>query len=250
MTSAKATMRVIVPATLAHVYLKDFGSNYAAAADYAGVNIYTLKRAVQAILIPDEQAAALLAACSKRLGKDIVDRILHPQAQANGTAPAVVGHSAWGPVTVLEPQADAAAEPLPAPLEMKQCITCGKDFAPTLENFARHPHSKDGLQGYCRTCHGAMARTARAVGRQRKAEKEQAGKTAITQAPPAPLPQSVAPAGLALSASLLALAAEAERLEHEAAPLRQQNAHLIALVASLKQENAEMWQQLAALKAG
>lgn len=241
------TMRTVVPASLAHVYVKDFGGNHAAAADYAGISIYTLKRPLQGILIAEEHAAALLSACYKRLGREVVDRILHPQVAVNGTSaaapPAAKLDSAWGPITILD-----------APAPTKVCVACKQEFPATLGNFARHAHAKDGLQGYCRTCHRKSAQVAWAVGRQRKADKAAApSETAVpTQEDATTVHGAGHVPAPSLSAALLALAADVERLEQELAdvgPLRAENARLTALVAEKQAENAALWQQLAALKA-
>lgn len=258
--ASQAMVRTVVPASLVHVYIKDFGGNYAAAAEYANVGIQTLKRAAQSILIDDRYADALLKACYERLGTEVTNRILHPKDSGSGVAPGPIAPpahvvlSAWGPVTIhdADPPVEMTMTLEPAP--MKRCATCKQEFAPTLENFPANPNTKSGLQPWCRPCLTARARSQIGNALAANAAKRAAAKVnqTVTTAAASPatatwelldVPVPTTP----LSALLLALAADVEKLEQENTTLRAENAALAAQVAELKDKNASVWRALAAL---
>jgi hypothetical protein len=125
---------------LAKAYLADFQGSHVAAADYAGVGIPVIKRAIHGEYLDEELKRRLYSAAIKRMGKPKVETILGFITQPALPTPLMP------PVIVALPEPVAEVEP------EQECLRCRERHPFTAEFFSRARQEPLILRRVCRSC--------------------------------------------------------------------------------------------------
>ncbi len=219
-----------VPTTVVKAYIKSFQGNMAAASEWGRIGYQSLDHAVKGEQRDAAFHGVLWGIIRKRLSRRTIDEAMTrheqdqfakmqeaqgEQMQKSEPLTIIALHEAMpDPVVAAQAASDAA---------MKECVTCKKEFAATLENFAVAGRYGRGLQPWCRVCHrkNVLASQAKAAeARRTSAAASRAAKAAATPAAEAIMPEEVTATyavDALLSTRLLQLAVDADALEKQVA---------------------------------